>query len=75
MAPGTTRWLKASIEKHIKSQDNGNMNLKEFMNEIDLTDICRTFRPNIKKKKKPSSQHLNETFSKTDHILGHKKKS
>jgi hypothetical protein len=41
---------------------------KEFMNQMDLTDINRTFHPKIKR----LLPAPHGTFSKTDHINGHK---
>ena len=41
-----------------------------MIHEMDLTDIVRTFHPNAKEYTFFSSAH--GTFSKTDHILGHK---
>jgi hypothetical protein len=40
------------------------------MKQIDLTDIYRTFYPKTKVNNFFSALH--GTFSKTDHILGHK---
>ena len=44
--------------------------LNDTLNEMDLIDILRTFRPNAKEYTFFSSAH--GTFSRTDHILGHK---
>ena len=43
--------------------------LSDTLNEMDLIDIFRTFHPNAEEYTF-SSAH--ETFSRTDHILGHK---
>ena len=42
------------------------------MNQMDLTDIYRTFHTNTKEHTFFSAPHV--TFSKTDHILGNKAK-
>ena len=44
--------------------------LTEFMAHMNLSDIYRTFHPNIKEYTFFSTPH--GTFFKTDHILGHK---
>ena len=44
--------------------------LNDTLDEMDLTDIFRTFHPNAEEYNFFSSTH--RTFSRTDHILGHK---
>ena len=44
--------------------------LNDTFNEIDLTDIVRTFHPNAEEYTFFSNAH--GTFSRIDHILGHK---
>ena len=44
--------------------------LNVTMNQLDLTDICRTFRPKTMNFTFLSSKHV--TFSRIDHNLGHK---
>ena len=44
--------------------------LYDTLDEMDLTDIFRTFHPNAEEYTFFSSAH--GTFSRTDHILGHK---
>ena len=44
--------------------------LNDMLNELDLIDIFRTFHPNAEEYTFFSSAH--GTFSKIDHILGHK---
>ena len=44
--------------------------LNDTLHEMDLTDIFRTFHPNAEEYNFFSSAH--GTFSRIDHILGHK---
>ena len=44
--------------------------LSDTLDEMDLIDIFRTFHPNAEEYIVLSSAH--GTFSRTDHILGHK---
>ena len=44
--------------------------LNDTIDQIDLTDICRTFHPKTADYTFFSSTH--GTFSRIDHILGHK---
>ena len=44
--------------------------LNDTLDEMDLIDIFRTFHPNAEESTFFSSAH--GTFSRTDHILGHK---
>ena len=44
--------------------------LKDTLDQMDFTDIYRTFRPNATEYTFFSSAH--GTFSRIDHILGHK---
>ena len=44
--------------------------LNDTVGEMDLIDICRTFHPNAEEYTFFSTAY--ETFSRIDHILGHK---
>ena len=46
------------------------MVLNDTLDQMDLTDICRTFHPKATEYTFSSSGH--GTFSRTDHTLGHK---
>ena len=57
------RALKQKINKEIQV-------LNDILDEMDLIDIFRTFHPNAEEYTFFSSAHA--TFSRVDHILGHK---
>ena len=50
--------------------NKGTQALNDTLNKMDLIDICRTFHPKITEYTFFSSVH--GTFSRVDHILGHK---
>ena len=50
--------------------NKGTQVLNDTLDEMDLIDVFRTFHPNAKEYTFISSAH--GTFSKIDHILGHK---
>ena len=57
----------------ISSKQNINkeiVELNDTLDQIDLTDICRTFHPQEAKYTFFSNAH--GTFSKVDHMTGHK---
>ena len=57
-------------EGSTKKQHTGIGSRKKILDEMDLTDTFRTFHPNVKEYTFFSSAH--GTFSRIDHILGHK---
>ena len=57
------RSSKQKVNKEIKA-------LNDILDQMDITDIFRTFHPKATEYKFFSSAH--GTFSKMDHILGHK---
>ena len=48
-----------------------NVSLNNTLDEMDLTDICRAFHP--KQAKYTIFSNAHGTFSKIDHVIGHKK--
>jgi len=59
------------MDKSSKQRINKEMQtLDETLDQMDQTDIIRTFCPNAEKYNFFSSAHA--TFSRIDHILGHK---
>ena len=68
---GDFNTLLTSMDRSSKQKINKETQiLNDTLDEMDLTDIFRTFHPNAEEYTFFSSAH--GTFSRIDHILGHK---
>ena len=61
---------KTKLAEWIQKINKETQTLNDTMDQLDLIDICRTFHPKTMNFTFFSSAH--RTFSRIDHILGHK---
>ena len=65
---GAPQYIRQTLTDIKGEKDSSTIN--DILEEVDLIDIFRTFHPNAEEYTFFSSAH--ETFSRLNHILGHK---